>query len=139
MKKYKDQHEWMDAVKKAYPEKASKIKFKGRVEGEKNTISAEVSGEDRSYGVFDMDKEEGIVLGESYILKLKKMAGIKESSEMLVPSISVENEETAGKVAVALAKSGLTVDLEFALDVFYFNFKSKDELKKAKKQVSTLI
>lgn len=61
-KEYTDEEEWMDAVKKAHPEVASKLKFKGRVEQGKDTISAEVSGEDRSYGVFDNDTGKGVVL-----------------------------------------------------------------------------
>lgn len=63
-KMIKDQEEWQAAVRKKYPNKA--IKFKGRVEGGKSTVSAEVSGEDRCYGVWDDDKEEGEVLGEGW-------------------------------------------------------------------------
>lgn len=59
----KDFDEWKVAVLKKYPTKA--LKFKGRVESGKDTISAEVPGEDRSYGVWDQDKEEGEVLSES--------------------------------------------------------------------------
>ena len=62
--KIKDHNDWIEAVKKAYPNIANKLKFKGRVEGGKNLFFAEIPGEDRCYGVFDMDKEEGEVLGE---------------------------------------------------------------------------
>jgi hypothetical protein len=58
---------WQAAIKKAHPEYASKIQFKGRVENGKKTVSAEVPGLDRSFGVWtgDEDDGEGVVLGES--------------------------------------------------------------------------
>lgn len=57
---------WKDEVKKAYPEFASKMKFKGRFDKKSNTdtICAEVPGMDRCFGVFDTDKMTGEVLGE---------------------------------------------------------------------------
>lgn len=61
-REYSDEEEWMDAVKKAHPDVAPQLKFKGRVESGKSTISAELPGEDRSYGVFDNDSGKGIVL-----------------------------------------------------------------------------
>jgi hypothetical protein len=64
-KKFTDNLEWMDGVKAAYPEVANKLKFKGRVEDGKNLMFAEIPGEDRCYGVFDMDKDEGEVLSEN--------------------------------------------------------------------------
>lgn len=54
---------WADSVKKAFPEK--QLKFKNRIESGTHTTSAEVSGEDRSYGVWDHDKSEGHVFHES--------------------------------------------------------------------------
>lgn len=57
-----DHDEWMDAVKKAYPNK--NIKFKGGVEDGKHLFWAQVDGEDRAYGVYNMDDDEGEVLGE---------------------------------------------------------------------------
>lgn len=60
--KFTNHDEWMTGVKAAYPEIANKLKFKGRVEDGKNLLFAEVPGEDRCYGVFDMDKDEGEVL-----------------------------------------------------------------------------
>jgi hypothetical protein len=59
----KDYEDWRKAVKAAYPEVADKLKFKGRVEDGANTISAEVSGEDRSYGVYYPEDEYGVVFG----------------------------------------------------------------------------
>jgi hypothetical protein len=64
-KSFTDFTEWKKAVLAKYPAVASKLKFKGRVEGGKDTISAEVPGEDRSYGVWDQDTDKGIVLKES--------------------------------------------------------------------------
>jgi hypothetical protein len=62
---WKDVESWKTAVKNAYPEKAAKLKFKAKIENGVRTISAEVSDEDRSYGVWDMDEKKGYVLGES--------------------------------------------------------------------------
>lgn len=62
---YTDFDDWKAAVLNSYPQQAKKIKFKGRMEGGKDTISAEVPGEDRSYGVWDADKERGVVLSEA--------------------------------------------------------------------------
>ncbi len=56
---------WKEKVKKAHPEHAAKMKFKGRQEGGKDMICAEVPGLDRCFGVFDMDKLKGDVLGEA--------------------------------------------------------------------------
>lgn len=56
---------WKTAVKNAYPEVAKKLVFKAKIEAGVSTISAEVPGEDRSYGVWDMDEKVGHVLGES--------------------------------------------------------------------------
>lgn len=61
-KQYHDHEEWQAAVKEAYPEHAKKMKFKGRIEQGKDTISAEVSGLDKCFGVWDTDKEFGVVL-----------------------------------------------------------------------------
>lgn len=57
---------WKNAVKKEYPEVASKLKFKlkGKA-GEDQEISAEVEGQDRCYGFFNIKKNHGEVLGES--------------------------------------------------------------------------
>jgi predicted Ser/Thr protein kinase len=58
----KDYEQWKAAVEKKYPEYKGKFQFKGRVEGGKATISAEIKGMDRSFGVWDDDKDEGVVL-----------------------------------------------------------------------------
>jgi hypothetical protein len=79
---YTDFDDWKAAVLHSYPAQAKKIKFKGRMEGDKDTISAEVPGEDRSYGVWDQDKEKGVVLSEdaSDDMLAKFMSEIKAAS-----------------------------------------------------------
>jgi hypothetical protein len=57
---------WKKAVLKAYPKYADKIRFNGRVENGINTVSAEVRGIDRSFGVYDFEENKGYVLGESH-------------------------------------------------------------------------
>lgn len=53
---------WMDKVKSTFPDK--KLKFKNRIESGTHTTSAEVSGEDRSYGVWDHDEKKGHIFTE---------------------------------------------------------------------------
>lgn len=55
-----DVEKWKQSVKDHYPEHADKIKFK--VKDQAKHISAEIDGQDRSYGVYDMEKEEGHIL-----------------------------------------------------------------------------
>lgn len=62
---YTDFNDWKKAVLNSYPAQAKKIIFRGRMEGKKTTISAEIPGQDRSYGVWDQDDEEGVVLSEA--------------------------------------------------------------------------
>lgn len=65
--KFTDFDKWKAAVKQAYPKFAAKMLFKGRVERGQDTISAEVPGLDRSFGVWTGDEEDGqgVILGES--------------------------------------------------------------------------
>ena len=58
---YTDEQEWIDAVRKAYPNLADNFLFRGRVEHGVNTISAEIKGEDKCYGVWDPETEQGKV------------------------------------------------------------------------------
>ena len=53
---------WQEDVKKAYPKIANKLKFMARSERGVHTISAEIPGQDRSYGVFNADTGKGVVL-----------------------------------------------------------------------------
>ena len=53
---------WKQQVLQAHPDHAGKIKFLGR----DNQVSAEVPGMDRSFGVFDLDTEQGQVLDEAH-------------------------------------------------------------------------
>jgi len=51
---------WKEDVKKKHPQVASKLKFVSKDNGKH--VSAEVPGEDRSYGVFDVNAGKGQVL-----------------------------------------------------------------------------
>ena len=55
---------WQADVERAFPAIASKLKLKARVEHGVNTISAEVAGQDRCYGVFDVKSGTGVILGD---------------------------------------------------------------------------
>ena len=59
-----DYDEWRAAVKAANPNVADKLRFNGRVEQGAHTISAEVSGVDRSYGAYYPDEEYGLVFND---------------------------------------------------------------------------
>jgi hypothetical protein len=61
------------------------------------------------------------------------------SEEAMVPSIEMQNEDNVMKACIVLAKEGMTVDLEYAMDVFYFNFKTKQARDKAAKLVKYLL
>ena len=54
---------WESDVKKTHPTKS--LKFKGRIEKGVNTVSAEETGKDRSYGVWDHETNKGHVFNES--------------------------------------------------------------------------
>ncbi len=53
---------WKEAVKKKYPDE--KIKFRGNADGD---VEAVVDGVDRLFGIFDVEKSKGEVLGEGVI------------------------------------------------------------------------
>lgn len=64
--KYDDFEEWQEAVKSAHPEYAKRMQFKGRVEHGHDTVSAEVRGLERSFGVWTGDDDgEGLVFKEA--------------------------------------------------------------------------
>lgn len=56
----------------------------------------------------------------------------EEKSGTLTASIGIAKEDDAGWVAVELAKAGMTVDMEEAMGVFYFNFKNKQDEARAR-------
>ncbi len=61
-KEYSDYEDWAGACMKAYPEHAAQMQFKGRVEHGEDTISAEVRGVDKVFGVWTGDENgSGIV------------------------------------------------------------------------------
>lgn len=67
---------WQAEVKKAYPNVAAKLQFRARVEKGVNTVSAEVNGEDRCYGVFDIESGKGVILGEAVLPTSKEHADL---------------------------------------------------------------
>lgn len=85
-KQYKDFDAWKEAIKKAYPFYASKMQFKGRVEKGHDTISAEVPGLDRSFGIWTGDEEDGQgeILGEALTAKKLKPDELDPSKEIKV-------------------------------------------------------
>lgn len=85
---------WQSEVKAAHPNK--KLKFKGRFEKGVHTTSAEVSDkEDRSYGVWDHDKNKGHVFNESV-----EAIGELVQERSLTPEEKKEEE----KIVTALKK-----------------------------------
>jgi hypothetical protein len=77
-----DYAQWMGSVKSAFPNK--ELKFKNRVESGTHTTSAEVSGEDRSYGVYDHDSKEAHVFHECFITEEKMTAAQLAKREEIV-------------------------------------------------------
>ena len=87
---YTDFDDWKKAVLNSYPAQAKRIQFKGRFEGGKHTISAEIPNEDRSYGVWDGDKDKGVVLSEGLVKSVKSLAS-KIGKWLVSPALSKEN------------------------------------------------
>lgn len=87
---YTDMNDWKQAVKSSYPTKAAKMRFNGRMEGGKTTVSAEVPGEDRCYGVWDQEEEKGTVLSEGK----KRAEHPTKKGYFYAPDLS--DESTAG-------------------------------------------
>jgi len=77
---------WKSDVKKKYPSQAEKLKFKSKDRGD--NISAEIDGEDRSYGVFDVKTGKGYVLGED--ISMKALLALSEKSKFEDQSTVVE-------------------------------------------------
>lgn len=61
---YTDINDWKEAVKNSHPVHAKKIQFMSRMQGRKMTVSAEIPGLDRCFGVWDLEDEKGEVLSE---------------------------------------------------------------------------
>jgi len=57
--------DWKQSVLLSHPTQAKNIKFRGKMEGEKTTISAIVPGQDAIYGIWDDAIEAGKVLSEA--------------------------------------------------------------------------
>lgn len=99
---YTDIEDWKKAVKNSYPQHASKIRFNGRMEGGKMTVSAEVPGEDRCFGVWDQEDEKGEVLSENIFEADEPSEDEKENEKIIAK---------ADEYRVRLYKDTETVDL----------------------------
>ena len=99
---------WVSDVQAKHSDK--NIKFKGRVEKGVHTTSAEVAGKDRSYGVWDHDKEEGHVFEEEIQEKTltpaekTKMEEIVKALKKDKKFVSKYGEDSAYAIATAKAK-----------------------------------
>ena len=83
--------------------------------------------------------EEGLTEAARKDLAAKKAEkAVASSASQMVPSIGVNKEDDAGWMAVELAKAGMTVDMEEAMGVFYFNFKTHADAAKAQKLAKKL-
>lgn len=59
--------------------------------------------------------------------------------EAAVPSFGLQDEEHVKIACLAIAKAGVAVDMEYFMDVFYFNFKSQKDYEKAVKAVKAKV
>ena len=79
---------WADNVKKTFPH--LNLKFKHRIESGTHTTSAEVPGQDRSYGVWDHDERKGYIWTEEAddnpCWDGYEMIGMKEKDGKKVPN-----------------------------------------------------
>lgn len=66
------------------------------------------------------------------------IAAAPTTGQALTTSVGVDKEDDAGWFAVELAKAGMTVDMEEAMGVFYFNFKKPEDGAKALKVAQKL-
>lgn len=114
--------EWEEKVKKMHPDLVSKMKFKNRIEQGKDTTSAEIG--DRSYGVFDNDKNVGKVFKLDESVKTQKTAdhfmsklsarlkpeGFKRDRDQFKDAqgnsikVLIDTDENDGWINVALSK-----------------------------------
>lgn len=111
-----DYAEWEKRVRTKHPEK--KLQFKGRVEKGMHTTSAEISGKDRSYGVWDHDKAEGHVfesgqeiVGEEVLDEKKLTEPELDKREEIVKALKKDHKfvskygkDSAYAIATAKAK-----------------------------------
>lgn len=96
--------DWQDSVKKQYPQHAEKIRFVSKPDAP-HQISAEVKGMDRSFGVFDHNKGEGQVLGESHIDEACECSSkAKKESIKAAAAGSLENHKKAAEAHTKAAQ-----------------------------------
>ncbi len=105
---------WRDEVKDSFPEIADKLKFFSKPGME---ISAEIPGKDRCYGVYDIKKRKGYVLGETHELlgslyecakrrNIREITPIIESLEVLAKRLPARRAEIIS-TAVGIALSSI--------------------------------
>ena len=70
---------WKKQVQAAYPQQSERIMFVSKENG--NVVSAEIPGVDRSFGVFDMNTEQGKVLDEA--LKPQAMTALLKAKKAI--------------------------------------------------------
>ena len=86
----RDYDQWEDAVKDEHPEVADKLLFRPRIEKGVATISAEVPGRDRSYGVWTENKGGR----KSFGVVLASKGTIMQAKQRLLASL--ENPTDSG-------------------------------------------
>jgi hypothetical protein len=88
--------------------------------------------------VYDAGVKDGLAQAEEKEdgedKEVKETPSVSEAATLTF-SFNIDDEAKAAKACIILAKAGLTVDMEEALGVFYFNFKNAEQLAKAKKIV----
>lgn len=82
--------------------------------------------------VYDAGFKDGVESVSESAEEEKSEETVEEAAQM-IPAVGVDKEDDAGWLAVELAKAGMTVDMEEAMGVFYFNFKNQADANKAKK------
>lgn len=63
--------------------------------------------------------------------RIKALANYCKEESVQSSSFGLKKEENVKNACVAIAKAGVPVDMEYFMDVFYFNFKSKKDHDKA--------
>jgi hypothetical protein len=64
--------------------------------------------------------------------RLKELASYCEEGQApVVPHFSLKDEDNVKTAAVEIAKTGIRIDMEYFMGIFYFNFDSKEAHDKA--------
>jgi hypothetical protein len=106
---YTDIEDWKQAVKNSYPQQAKRITFMSKMQGKKMTVSAEIKGEDRCYGVWDQEDDKGVVLSEDNFYE----AGLKGAVSTLMNKASFKANELDQELGHEDTKS----DMKFGIEI----------------------